>query len=483
MHIPRANPHHPNLGIWNSCKQPITRRQLVRVDFEFARFNIDGRELSIVFALEHRAYRTLVNAVADARKLLFIQTAFDCHACLAFRHFPHSRFTLSFIDIFRNLNPGTLILADTPKELGYAMPAEWAPHEGTWLSWPHNPRTWVGNFGPIPHVFAEIVRALCPSENLHICVSNALAEGGVRALLKNHGVDSASIFYHEIPTNDAWARDHGPIFITRTVGAAALLPPLDAATNQGRQECRPSIAAVAWRFNSWGGKYPPWDDDDRVPERAAAILNVPCFHPRMVLEGGSIDVNGAGALLTTECVLLNPNRNPQLSRKQIEARLDEYLGASHVIWLGDGIVGDDTDGHIDDLARFVNATTVVTVYEDDEHDNNYKALRENYERLQSATDQNGAKLTVVKLPTPGKVFRGAQHDTRPPEERLPASYANFYIGNGAVLVPIFGHENDEKAKALIGDFFPGRAVVGIRCNDLVGGYGAIHCVTQQQPAV
>ncbi len=377
-------------------------------------------------------------------------------------------------------NPGTAILAETPKAMGYSMPPEWAPHEGTWLSWPHNPRTWVGNFGPIPEVFVEIVRALCPSENVHICVRNEHSESRVRALLKNHGLDSASILFHHIPTNDAWARDHGPIFVTRNCGAGSQPAPSDSVQAGSPHH---KLAAIAWRFNSWGEKYPPWDDDDKVPERAAAIVNVPCFHPRMILEGGSIDVNGAGTLLTTECVLLNPNRNPQLSQKQIEARLDDYLGASNVIWLGDGIAGDDTDGHIDDLARFVSAKTIVTVYEDDESDVNYKALRENFERLQSAADTDRSKFEIVKLPTPGKVYRGAQHDTRPAEERLPASYANFYIGNGAVLVPVFGHENDAKALGMLGDFFPGRAIAGIRCNDLVGGYGAIHCVTQQQPAV
>ncbi len=375
-------------------------------------------------------------------------------------------------------------LAETPNPLNYSMPPEWAPHEGTWLSWPHNPRTWVGNFGPIPHVFAEIVRALCPSENVHISVSNAQAEAGVRTLLKDHGVDSGSVLFHQIPTNDAWVRDHGPIFVTRK-NADVVPPAADPVSPATAAELAPAtiapLAAVAWRFNSWGGKYAPWDDDDKVPERAAAILNVPCFHPRMVLEGGSIDVNGAGSLLTTECVLLNPNRNPQLSRKQIEARLEEYLGAPNVIWLGDGIAGDDTDGHIDDLARFVATNTIATIYEDDEHDVNFKALHENFERLAAARNERGSTFDVIKLPMPGKVFRGAQHDTRPAEERLPASYANFYIGNGAVLVPVFGHENDEKAKGIIGDFFPGRSVVGIRCNDLVGGYGAIHCVTQQQP--
>ncbi len=359
-------------------------------------------------------------------------------------------------------------MSDTPKALGYTMPPEWAAHEGTWLSWPHNPRTWAGNFGPIPHVFTEIVRGLCAHENVHISVRDIQAELGVRSLLKNAGLDGASILYHQIPTNDAWARDHGPIFVT------ASSPNVPAAKNP--------LAAVAWRFNSWGGKYPPWDDDDRVPERAAAILNVPCFHPRMVLEGGSIEVNGAGTLLTTESVLLNPNRNPQLSRKQIEARLDEYLGASNVIWLGDGIAGDDTDGHIDDLARFVNEKTIVTIYEDDESDVNHRALRENFERLQSARDRDGSGFQLIKLPMPGKVFRGAEHAGRPAEERLPASYANFLIGNGAVLVPIFGHENDAKAMGILGELLPGRKMIGINCKDLVGGYGAIHCVTQQQPA-
>jgi agmatine deiminase len=374
-------------------------------------------------------------------------------------------------------------MSDLPKQLGYRMPAEWEPHEGTWLSWPHNPRTWVGNFGPIPAVFAEIVRALCERENVHICVRDGSSEASVLKLLQGGKVDCANVRFYHIPTNDAWARDHGPIFIRRD-GKAQSLPLLEAAENQSGSsseiESAP-IAIVDWKFNSWGEKYPPWDDDDAVPEKVAAILKMPCYHPRVVLEGGSIEVNGNGTVLTTESVLLNPNRNPSLSKKQIEARLDEYLAARNVIWLGDGIAGDDTDGHIDDLSRFVNPTTVVTVVEDDSEDINYKALHENYERLQSARDQDGAKLEIVKLPTPGKVFRGAVHADRPAEERLPASYANFYIGNGAVLVPVFGHANDKKALGLLSDFFPGRKVVGIQCKDLVGGYGAIHCVTQQQP--
>ncbi len=359
-----------------------------------------------------------------------------------------------------------------PKSFGYRMPAEWVPHEGTWLSWPHNPRTWIGNFSPIPAVFAEIVKALAPHENVHICVRDAFSEQGVRQILKQAGCDSAAVRCYHIPTNDAWARDHGPIFVKRAEPAS---PAADAAD-------APPIAIVDWKFNAWGGKYPPWDDDDAVPEKIAELLKLPCYRPRMVMEGGSIDVNGSGALLTTESVLLNPNRNPQMTRKQIESRLDEYLGAPHVIWLGDGIAGDDTDGHIDDLARFVSASTIVAVVEEDAADVNYRALHENLERLQGATDQDGGKLEIIKLPTPGPVARGARHGERLPEERLPASYANFYIGNGAVLVPVFGHANDATALGLLGELFLGRKMVGIRCNDLVGGYGAIHCVTQQQPA-
>jgi agmatine deiminase len=375
-----------------------------------------------------------------------------------------------------------------PKSMGYRMPAEWEPHEGTWLSWPHNPRTWVGNFSPIPAVFAEIVKGLCPFENVHICVRDAFTETSVRDILKNAGCDAQTVSFYYIPTNDAWARDHGPTFIVadRKDGRRDTVR-LSAAQSTGAPEtssdaaAKSPVAIVDWKFNAWGGKYPPWDDDDAVPERIAGFLQMPVFSPRIVLEGGSIEVNGRGTLLTTEAVLLNPNRNPNMTKKQIEARLDEYLAARNIIWLGDGIVGDDTDGHIDDLSRFVNPTTIVTVVEDDKDDVNYRALNENYERLQGAKDENGKTFEILKLPTPGKICRGAQHGHRGPEERLPASYANFYIGNGSVLVPIFGHPNDAKVLAMLGDFFPGRKMIGIACKDLVGGYGAIHCVTQQQP--
>ncbi len=343
--------------------------------------------------------------------------------------------------------------AATPAARGYRMPAEWEPHAATWLAWPHKEASWPGNFAPIPAVWVEIVRALEAQEQVNVLVNDAAAAGRVRALLRAAGVSDNNVSLHEIPTNDAWVRDHGPTFVT---GAGHL-------------------AAVKWRYNAWGGKYPPWDLDDAVAVHIAERLAVPVFHPGIILEGGSIDVNGRGTVLTTEACLLNPNRNPRLSREQIETFLCDYLGVRHVLWLGDGIVGDDTDGHIDDLARFVGATTVVTVLEDDPQDENYQRLRANYERLQRMTDQDGRPLRVLTLPMPRPVLYDGQ--------RLPASYANFYIANGAVLVPTFNDPHDAAALNTLQGVFPHRRVVGIHATAMVWGLGAIHCVTQQQPSV
>jgi agmatine deiminase len=254
-----------------------------------------------------------------------------------------------------------------------------------------------------------------------------------------------------VPTNDAWMRDHGPTFVTRP-GATAL---------------------IDWDFNAWGGKYPPWEDDDRVPRHLAALLDLPLFRPGIVLEGGSIDVNGRGTLLTTESCLLNPNRNPQLDRAAIERILCAYLGVRHVVWLGDGIVGDDTDGHIDDLSRFVGPGKIVTVVEDDPADENYGLLRDNLQRLRAARDQDGRPFEIVTLPMPAAVY----HE----ETRLPASYANFYVGNAAVLVPTFGCAADAQALTILQGLFPTRRIVAINAVDLVWGLGAFHCITQQQP--
>ena len=344
----------------------------------------------------------------------------------------------------------------TPAQLGYHMPAEWAPHRGTWLSWPHKEASWPGKFGPVPGIFAAMVRELADREEVHINVAGPGMETSVRVLLGDAGADAGNVFFHYNPTNDAWCRDHGPVFVERTRGGTR------------------DQAIVDWGYNAWGGKYPPYDLDDVIPARIGAELGLPVFQPDIVMEGGSIDVNGRGTLLTTEACLLNPNRNPRLDRAGIEGYLRDYLGVRKILWLGDGIAGDDTDGHVDDLTRFVDEQTVVTVIEEDPADQNYEPLQENLERLRGMTDQDGRPLRVVTLPMP----RPLAHDG----QRLPASYANFYIANGLVLLPTYDPPRDEEALATLASLFPGRDVVGIDCTDLVWGLGAFHCVTQQWPA-
>ena len=337
------------------------------------------------------------------------------------------------------------------------MPAEWAPHRGTWLSWPHKEASWPGKFGPVPAIFARMVRHLADHEEVHINVAGPDMEQEVRRLLADEGAGAGNVCFHHNPTNDAWCRDHGPIFVQRD-------------GEHGREE-----AVVDWKFNAWGDKYPPYDLDDVIPTRVAREYGLPVFHPGIVLEGGSIEVNGRGTLLTTEACLLNPNRNPTLDRDAIEGYLRAYLGVRHILWLGDGIVGDDTDGHVDDLTRFVDERTVVTVVEDDPADENYEPLQENLERLRGMRDQDGRPLRVVTLPMPRALF----HE----EQRLPASYANFYIANGLVLLPTYDPDRDEEARHTLQELFPTREVIGIDCTDLVWGLGAFHCVSQQWPAV
>lgn len=346
-------------------------------------------------------------------------------------------------------------IAPRPAALGYHMPAEWEPHAATWLSWPHKEASWPGKFGPIPAIWAEMARLLARHEEVHILVLDEAMAESARSLLVAAGADLSRIALHRIPTDDSWMRDHGPTFLVRD------------------QEGRRELAAVDWIYNAWGGKYPPWEQDDVVPVALAEKLGIPRFEPGIVLEGGSIEVNGRGTVLTTEACLLNPNRNPHLDRPQIETYLRDYLGVRHVLWLGDGIVGDDTDGHIDDLARFVDPMTVVTVVEEDPADENYALLQDNLTRLQGMTDQDGHPLRIVTLPMPAPVI----HE----DQRLPASYANFYIGNGVVLVPTFDDPNDARALATLRELLPGREVVGLHSRDLVWGLGAFHCVTQQQP--
>jgi agmatine deiminase len=343
----------------------------------------------------------------------------------------------------------------TPASLGYSMPAEWSRHRATWLSWPHNLETWPAHLDKVRDVWIKMIAALTPYEQVCLLVNDEAEEREVISRSNEAGAALENLKLLRIRTVDVWMRDYGPTFVTR-----------DSSE-------RP-LACNDWVFNGWGGKYPAYEQDDHVARAIAPLLNIPVFEHELVLEGGSIDVNGAGTCLTTEQCLLNKNRNPGVSRGDIEARLSAALGVSHFIWLGDGIAGDDTDGHIDDIARFVDATTAVCVVETNSVDENYHALQANYERLQSAKDQRGEKLSVVKLPCPAPVYQGAS--------RLPASYANFYIANEMVLVPIFDDPQDRAALGVLQELFPQHRVLGLRCNEVVGGLGAIHCVTQQEPA-
>ncbi|HSN50966.1 MAG TPA: agmatine deiminase family protein [Woeseiaceae bacterium] len=345
--------------------------------------------------------------------------------------------------------------SQSPAQRGYTMPAEWSPHQATWISWPHKRASWPGKFEPVEPVMVRFVAALSAHELVRINVLDAAHEKHVGERLEGHA-NAANIRFHCFPTNDAWCRDHGAIFVTRVAAGG------------------PEGLALDFRFNAWGGKYPPFDLDDAIPPQMAGALGVPCESIDMVLEGGSIEVNGAGALLTTEQCLLHPNRNPALTRDDIEARLRDCLGVGQIIWLGDGIVGDDTDGHVDDLTRFVAEDVVVTVVERDRTDDNHEALAENRARLDTVRLADGRPLKVHEMQMPGPVvYEG---------DRLPASYANFYIGNRSVVMPAFNDPADEAARRVLQTCFPGRDVVAIDCTDLVLGLGTFHCLTQQIPA-
>ena len=343
-----------------------------------------------------------------------------------------------------------------PTALGYRMPAEWAQHTATWLAWPHNTVTWPDQLPQVQDIFLRMIAALHEQETVYLLVNDTATAGQVRQQLHRYGIGLARVVLHEWPTADAWLRDSGPLFLTTVTGASQ------------------PVAMSDWLFNAWGGKYVDLLADNDLPRHIAAWLDILRFEPGIVLEGGSIDVNGRGSCLTTAQCLLNPNRNPHLQCTDLECYLHDYLGVRHVIWLGQGIAGDDTDGHVDDIARFVNPTTVVCGLEEDPQDVNYDVLQDNYQRLQAATDQDGHALRVIPLPMPGHIG--------PASARLPASYANFYIANGVVLVPTYDHANDQKALTILQQVFPDRHVLGLPCEPLVWGLGAIHCVTQQQPA-
>ena len=341
------------------------------------------------------------------------------------------------------------------------MPAEWEPHEATWIGWPHNRTDWPGKFGAIPWVYGEIVRKLAESEIVRVIVDSVAHETQARRVLSSVAVDPGRVEFFRFPTDRGWTRDFGPIFVKR----------------DGRKR---EVAIVRFRFNGWA-KYPDWKKDVRVPERAAKALGCRIVHAgfkdrAIVLEGGSIDVNGRGTLLTTEECLLDQHiqvRNPGLTRKELESILKQSLGANNVLWLGRGICGDDTHGHVDDLCRFVGQRTVVLCHEENSRDGNYQALNENRERLEGMRLEDGRKIEVVPIPMPSPLFFK--------NRRLPASYANFYIANSAVLVPTFNDPQDRVALHILSDLITDRPVIGIHAVDLVWGLGTLHCLTQQQP--
>jgi agmatine deiminase len=401
-------------------------------------------------------------------------------------------------------NSSSNTLSVSHANLSYRMPAEWQPHAATWLAWPHNHGDWPGKFDPIPWVYTEIIRSLARHERVELIVNNAAAERQVRKLLDQANAPGKNIRFHRWPTNRVWLRDSGCIFCTCGAGALAresqehdsvakrrysLAPHVSAgvaAMNPNRvpsgttPRCDGTLLAANFRFNAWA-KYSNYRDDEKIGTQMALTTQAEEVRPklrntRVVLEGGSLDVNGEGTLLTTEECLLSKvqQRNPGMSRKDYENIFFNYLGAPHVIWLGKGIVGDDTHGHVDDLTRFVAPDTVVTMIEPNPKDANHKPLRDNLRRLQSATDQNGKPLSVVELPMPAPVIFERR--------RLPASYANFYIANGVVLVPLFNDPNDRIALNTLAALFPTRHVIPIYSGDLVWGLGTMHCMTQQQPA-
>lgn len=343
----------------------------------------------------------------------------------------------------------------TPAELGYRFPAEFEPHEATWLSWPHKEASWPGKLERVYPSYIRFISHLAASERVCINVNDAAMQQDAEHRLRQAGVQGDIRFYLH-PSNDAWCRDHGPAFVLKP----------------GAQD---SKAVVDWGYNAWGGKYPPFELDDFIPTRIAQALHLPVFYPGIVMEGGSVEFNGRGSLLTSSCCLLNPNRNPQLSQAQIETYLWQFYGVEQVLWIHEGIEGDDTDGHVDDTVRFVNADTVLAVVEHRKSDANYEPLQRNLRDLQQLRLPDGRGLHIQELPMPDPVYHEGQ--------RLPASYANFYICNRSVLVPTYRCDQDEVALERIAACFPGREVIGIDSTDIVWGLGSFHCLSQQEPRV
>jgi agmatine deiminase len=344
----------------------------------------------------------------------------------------------------------------TPKQLGYFFPAEFAPHTATWLSWPHKEASWPGKIESIYPKYCQFIKEVAAGETVCINVVDEAMKAFAIKCLREAGADLGKIRFFIHPTNDAWCRDHGPAFLIN--------PNADVKK-----------VIVDWGYNAWGNKYPPYDLDDVIPTLIGKHYDIPVYNPGIVMEGGSVEFNGQGSLLTSTACLLNENRNPHLNQQQIEEYLYNYYGVEQVLWVDEGIVGDDTDGHIDDTVRFVNANTVLTVIEENKQDENYELLQHNLRQLKQLRLLNGQQLNIVELPMPDAVVYE--------DQRLPASYANFYIANAAVIVPTFRCDKDDKALQIIQQNFPDRKVIGIDSTDIIWGLGSFHCLSQQEPAV
>lgn len=342
----------------------------------------------------------------------------------------------------------------TPKQLGYYFPAEFASHRATWLSWPHKEDSWPGKIHSIYPYYARFVKELTLSEQVCINVSDESMRHFAIGCLQQAGVDLEKVKFYFHPTNDAWCRDHGPAFLVNPNATQKKI-------------------VVDWNYNAWGNKYPPYDLDDVVPTLIAKELGLPVYYPGIIMEGGSVDFNGAGTLITSESCLLNPNRNPHLNREQIEEYLYSYYGVDQILWVKDGILGDDTDGHVDDTVRFVNEDTIIVVVEEDSNDENYQLLQKNLGDLKRMRLLNGKQMNIIELPMPDEIFYEGQ--------RLPASYANFYIANTTVIVPTFRGKKDQTALDIISGCFRERKVIGIDSTEIIWGLGSFHCLSQQEP--
>jgi agmatine deiminase len=344
----------------------------------------------------------------------------------------------------------------TPKSLGYRFPAEFEKHDAIWLSWPHKEESWPGKIATIYPSYCEFVKTVALTERVNINVGTDKMRQAAAKMLELAGVDMSRVQFFLHPTNDAWCRDHGPSFLIRN-------------------NAEHPKAIVDWNINAWGGKYPPYDLDDVIPTIIAEQLNLPIFYPEIIMEGGSVDFNGAGTVITSTCCLLNKNRNPHLNQSQIEQYLGDYYGIEQVLWVSEGIVGDDTDGHIDDTVRFVNEDTVLTVVESNVLSENFDLLQQNLKELKAMRLANGKQLNIVELPMPADVIYDGQ--------LLPASYANFYISNGHIIVPTYQCKQDDQAMQIIQSCFPTREVIGIDSTDIIWGLGSFHCLSQQEPSI